>query len=419
MSSAPKGNASAFESIRSVSEQMRRGEISPISLANLALERIDALNPRLNAFITVTGEVAREQAAAAERELRERRARGPLHGIPVAVKDFYDTAGIRTTAGFAQFARRVPAKNAAMVDRLAEAAAVLVGKTNMHRLGSGTTSLDSDFGPVVNPWNPQRVAGGSSGGSAVAVAVGMCFGTVDTDAVGSGRLPAAICGVSCFKPTYGLLDASGILGDQPPPDPTIPLLSHPCVTARTAEDVAVMFAALAGRPLAEAAPVHRLGIVTNYSATPEIRAAFERCVASLGTIGGEVVEIVAPFDAARFDAAAIRRDRADTSRLIFADVDALALPTLAARAPTIDEARAHGEMAVSPNNTFFCNYFGFPAVSIPAGFVTDDLPFGLQFVGPPGADDRVLSLAQSFHRAIDFRYDGPRLGSDPNFKNWK
>ena len=128
----------------------------------------------------------------------------------MAVKDFYDTAGIRTTAGFAQFAQRVPTKNATMVNRLRDAGAVLVGKTNMHRLGSGTTSLDSDFGPVVNPWNAQRVAGGSSGGSAVAVATGMCFATVDTDAVGSGRLPAAICGVTCFKPTFGVLDPSGI-----------------------------------------------------------------------------------------------------------------------------------------------------------------------------------------------------------------
>ena len=401
-----------YDSILDVTSRMRRGELSPVSLAGLALERIDTLNPRLNAFITVTRELAREEAASAERELRERRPRGPLHGVPVAVKDFYDTAGVRTTAGFAQFAQRVPTKNAAMVDRLSDAGAVLVGKTNMHRLGSGTTSLDSDFGPVINPWDAHRVAGGSSGGSAVAVATGMCFGTVDTDAVGSGRLPAAICGVSCFKPTYGLLDASGILGDQPPPDPTIPLLSHPCITARTAEDVAIMFAALASRPLAQAGRVRRLGVVTNYSATAEIRAAFERCVVSLRAIAGEVVETVAPFDAARFDAAAIERDRGDARRRDFSDVDAFVLPTLAARAPTIDQARAQGELAVSPSNTFFCNYFGFPAVTVPAGFLADDLPFGLQFVAERGADDLVLSIAQSFHRAIGFRYKGPRLGSE-------
>ena len=121
----------------------------------------------------------------------------------------------------------------------------------------------------------------------------------------------------------------------------------------------------------------------------------------------ELVETSAPFDAARFDAAAIQRDRADTSRNDFGNIDALVLPTLAARAPTIDEARAEGEMAVSPNNTFFCNYFGFPAISVPAGFFTDGLPFGVQFVGPRGADDRILSLAREFHRAIGFRFIGP------------
>jgi len=166
MSIAPKANQLMLDSILDVADRIKRAELSSASLVDLAFERIDATNPRLNAFITVTRELARGQAANADNEIRSNRWRGPLHGIPVAVKDFYDTAGIRTTAGFAHFAQRVPTKNAAMVDRLRDAGAVLVGKTNMHRLGSGTTSLESDFGPVVNPWNPQRVAGGSSGGSA-------------------------------------------------------------------------------------------------------------------------------------------------------------------------------------------------------------------------------------------------------------
>ena len=400
-------NVTAFESILAISERMHRGELSPVALAELELERIDQLNPRLNAFITVTRELAREQAAAADRELRSGRSRSVLHGIPVAVKDFYDTAGIRTTAGFARFARRVPAKNAAMVDSLRDAGAVLVGKTNMHRLGSGTTSLESDFGPVVNPWDSHRVAGGSSGGSAVAVATGMCFGTVDTDAVGSGRLPAAICGVTCFKPTYGVLDRSGVLADEAPPDPTITLLAHPCLTARTAEDVATIFTAIAGDKSAQNRPLRRIGIVANYSATPEIRAAFERNLGVLEAMRMTLIETTAPFDTARFDAAAIAHDRADASRRDFADVDALVLPTLTARAPTIDEARAQGELAVSPNNTFFCNYFGFPAISVPAGELSEGLPFGLQFVGPRGADERILWLARAFHRQVRFQFRAP------------
>ena len=400
MSIAPKANQPMFDTILDAADRIKRGDLSSVSLVDLALARIDAINSRLNAFITVTRELAHEQATEADTEIRANRWRGPLHGIPVAVKDFYDTAGIRTTAGFAQFAQRVPTKNAAMVSRLGDAGVVLVGKTNMHPFGSGTTSLESDFGAVVNPWNPQRVAGGSSGGSAVAVATGMCFGTVDTDAVGSGRLPAAICGVTCFKPTFGVLDPSGILGDQPPPDPTIPLLSHPCITARTPEDVAVMFATLTGRPRAATAPIKRLGVVTNYSATGEIRAAFERCVASLAEMNVELVETTAPFDAARFDAAAIQRDRADTRRNDFSGVDALVLPTLTARAPTIEEARAQGEQAVSPNNTFFCNYFGFPAISVPAGVLGDDEPFGVQFVGARGEDELVLWLGETFYGAL-------------------
>jgi len=398
------------ESISAISEAMRRNESSAEGLLDAALGRIEGLNPTLNAFITVTRELAREQAGRADAESRSGRWRGLLHGVPMAVKDFYDTAGIRTTGGFAQFTNRIPTKNAAVVNRLYDAGAILVGKTNMHRLGGGTTSLESDFGPVVNPWNPRRVPGGSSGGSAVAVATGMCLGTVDTDAVGSGRLPAAICGVTCFKPTFGLIDASGILGDEPPPDPTIPLLSHPCVTARTPDDVAVIFAALADRPPAPPAPpapVRRLGVVTNYTATNEIRASFERCVSSLAAMNVELVEHTAPFDDARFDVAAIRRDRDDPSRGDFADVDAILLPTLTAPPPTIDEARAAGELAVSPNNTFFCNYFGFPAISVPAGFLADDLPFGVQFAGPRGSDDRILSLAREFQRATKFQFVEP------------
>ena len=396
-----------MESIFAISESMRRRESSAGALLDAALERIDRMNPTLNAFITVTRELAREQAGKADAEIRSGRWRGPLHGIPVAVKDFYDTAGIRTTAGFAQFADRVPTENAAVVNRLHGAGAVIVGKTNMHRLGAGTTSLESDFGPVVNPWSRRRVAGGSSGGSAVAVATGMCLATVDTDAVGSGRIPAAICGVTCFKPTFGVIDASGILGDEPPPDPTIPLLSHPCFTARTPDDVAAIFAAFVDRPVARPVPVRRLGVVTNYTATKEIRQAFDRFVSSLAALNVELVERTAPFDDARFDAAAIRRDRADTSRDDFAGIDALALPTLTAPPPPIDEARDQGELAVSPNNTFFCNYFGVPAISVQAGFLADDLPFGAQFVGPRGADDVILSLAREFQRTAGFQFVEP------------
>jgi aspartyl-tRNA(Asn)/glutamyl-tRNA(Gln) amidotransferase subunit A len=392
---------------------MRHGGLSPVALVEQCLSRIDALNPALNAFITVTAELARKQARDAERDMRAGRWRGPLHGIPVAVKDFYDTAGIRTTAAAKQFAERVPAKDAELVTKLRDAGAVLVGKTNMHTLGMGTTSLESYFGPVVNPWSARHVAGGSSGGSAAALAAGLCFATVDTDAVGSGRLPAAICGVTCLKPTFGVLSATGILEGEPA-DPAILVLSHPSVMARSVEDVVLAFEALTGAPSHEASPVRRVGIVTNFAATGEVKAAFETLAAKLSTMGIERREIRVPFEAATFDVKNIERDRATIEASLFADVDAIMLPTLAAPTPTVDDARAGGEQAVSPNNTFFCNYYGLPAISVPGGVDKNGLPFGVQFVGPKGGDASVLALAHAYQRDTGWRYSPPPLSLAPS-----
>jgi aspartyl-tRNA(Asn)/glutamyl-tRNA(Gln) amidotransferase subunit A len=413
----PEHSDLAFASIGDVGARLRDGRLSPVALVEHCLDRIDALNPTLNAFITVTAELAHEQARRAESDLRAGHWRGPLHGVPVAVKDFYDTAGIRTTAGFAPFEHRVPSRDAEMVARLRDGGAVLVGKTNMHTLGRGTTSLDSHFGPVVNPWSAGHVAGGSSGGSAAAVAAGLCFATVDTDAIGSGRLPAAICGVTCHKPTFGLLSTAGILaGDHA--DPAIRWLSHPCVIARSAEDVALAFEALtrastgdapsAGPLLRDPASVRRVGVVTNFAATDEVKAAFETAVACVGTMEIETLETRAPFDAASFDVSRIEGDRAAINASLFGDVEAIMLPTLTAPTPTVDEARGRGDMAVSPANTFFCNYYGLPAISVPSGVDKNGLPFGLQFVGPQGTDSRVLALAQAYQRATGWRYAPPQ-----------
>jgi aspartyl-tRNA(Asn)/glutamyl-tRNA(Gln) amidotransferase subunit A len=396
----------AFTPIGALADRMRQAALSPVALTEHCLGRIDAINARLNAFITVTVELAREQARAAEEELRSGRGRGPLHGIPVAVKDFYDTAGIRTTAAAPQFANRVPAHDAEMVTRLREAGAVLVGKTNMHTLGMGTTSLDSHFGPVVNPWSAKHVAGGSSGGSAAAVAAGLCFATVDTDAVGSGRLPAAICGVTCFKPTYGALSAKGILEGEPA-DPAIVALSHPCITARSVDDVVLSYEALADSRAPDSAPVRRVGVVTNCAGTAEVKAQLARVAGELSTMSIETRDLRVPFESATFDVRNIERDRAAIEATLFADVDAIILPTLAAPTPTVDEARARGAMAVSPDNTFFCNYFGLPAISVPVGVDEHGLPYGVQFVGPKGGDARVLALAHAYQRATGWHYDPP------------
>jgi len=193
-----------YSRIHEVSKRIRKEEVLPVDVVGACLKRIEALNRELNAFITVLADRAIEQAKIAEAEIRSGDWRGPLHGIPVGIKDFYDTAGVKTTAAFEQFKDRVPARDAVGVARLKDAGAVIIGKTNMHELGMGTTSLVSYYGPVHNPWNRDYIAGGSSGGSAAAVACGMCYATLDTDAIGSCRLPASCCGVVGFKGTYGL-----------------------------------------------------------------------------------------------------------------------------------------------------------------------------------------------------------------------
>jgi len=398
-----------FASLADIGALIRDGGLSPLRLVEHCLRRIAALDPSLHAFITVTDDLARHQASTAEQELRAGRWRGPLHGVPVAVKDFFDTAGIRTTAAFERFEHRVPTEDAEMVSRLRDAGAVLLGKTNMHKLGSGTTSLDSYFGAVVNPWNAVHVAGGSSGGSAVAVATGLAFATVDTDAVGSGRLPAAICGVTCFKPTFGVLSAAGILAGEPTPDPAIPLLSHPCLTARSAHDVSLAFEALTGRASDDGHARTRIGIVTNFVATDVVRSAFEQAVEDIRSPGLEVSEAAVPFESARFDAEMIRADRPKANTQLFGNVDALVLPTLTAVAPTVEAARATGDLAVSPNNTFFCNYYGLPAISVPIARTAAALPLGLQFVGPQGADELVLSLARDYQRVTRWQYAPPAI----------
>ena len=389
-----------------LSARLRDGQLSPVSLVDEYLHRIEAVNPALNAFITITADLARAQAAQASSEIAAGRWRGPLHGVPVAVKDFYDTAGIRTTAAFEPFARRVPRHDAVLVSALHDARAVLVGKTNMHTLGMGTTGLESHAGPVLNPWSADHVAGGSSGGSAAAVAAGLCYATVDTDAIGSGRLPAAVCGVTCHKPTFGLLSPVGILAGEPT-DPAILTLGHPCVMARTPADVTLVLQALVAASASRASidetaqPVgrsRRVGVVTNYVGDDEVRARFSRAVRALEAMSFTLVEVEAPFAAASFDLRHVERDRTTIDVTLLADVSALVLPTLAATTPTVAEARARGPMAVSSQNTFFANYFGLPAVSVPIAHARGLLPMGVQFVGPHGSDAEVLALAADYQR---------------------
>jgi aspartyl-tRNA(Asn)/glutamyl-tRNA(Gln) amidotransferase subunit A len=225
--------------LRQVSQMVRGKSVSPVELTRACLQRIERSNPAVNAFITVTGESALATAHEMETEAHRGKWRGPLHGIPIALKDNIDTAGIRTTGASGLFKDRVPAEDAEVARRLKEAGAVLLGKLNMHEFAYGATSAVSFFGPVHNPWALDRVSGGSSGGSAAAVATGMCFGTLGTDTGGSIRIPSSHCGVVGLMPTYGRVSNRGVI-------PMAWTLDHVGPICKTVEDAAVMLGVIAG-----------------------------------------------------------------------------------------------------------------------------------------------------------------------------
>jgi aspartyl-tRNA(Asn)/glutamyl-tRNA(Gln) amidotransferase subunit A len=223
--------------IHSVAPLIRARKISPVELLEAALERIEMLNPKLNAFITIAGGQAKDAARKAEREVVGKRYRGPLHGIPIALKDNIETKGLRTTAGSKILADFVPDADADVVRALRRAGAIIVGKTNMHEFAYGITNENPHYGPARNPRDIERIAGGSSGGSAVAVATGMAFAALGTDTGGSIRIPASLCGVVGLKPTYERVSRRGVI-------PLSRSLDHVGPLARSAVDAALLLEVL-------------------------------------------------------------------------------------------------------------------------------------------------------------------------------
>ena len=391
-----------YESIGELSRRIREQTVSPVEVVETCLKRIERLNPTLNAFITVMADDAREQAKAAEAEIKAGKWRGPLHGLPVAAKDFFDTAGVTTTAGSERFKDRVPDTDADAVKRLRQAGAIVIGKTNMDALGMATTGLTSYFGPVRNPWNGDYVTGGSSAGSAAAMAAGLCFATVDTDAVGSVRLPAACCGVVGFKGGSDLISTRGILGDQPVDD-FIRWMSHAAVTTRSAADTALVLNVLADRDddfaagIAEADTKVRIGVGNNFAADAEVKHAFDKAVTILRDAGYATRDAAVPFgDSSQISMASIEADRAGIAAEAFSDVDAIVLPTLDSTVPTVAVAATNPEQGVAAETTAFANYYSLPVASVPCGFDSHGMPIGLQIVGKPGEERTVLNLAHQY-----------------------
>ena len=294
---APSSEALAFLSIEHASALVRTKKVSPVELTQACLSRIERLNPQLNAFITVTAESALAEARQAEVEIQQHRWRGALHGVPIALKDLVDTAGVRTTAGSELFKDRIPAQDAEVVRRLKAAGAVFLGKLNMHEFAYGGSSAVSFFGPVRNPWNLAHSPGGSSGGSAAAVAAHLCYGAIGSDTGGSIREPAAYCGIVGLKPTYGRVSTAG----------AIPLswsLDHLGPMTRTTVDAALMLQVLAGydprdngsldmsvpdyaAAMRSATSSLRVGIPRDFffeGLDPDIQAAMEAALSDLKTL---------------------------------------------------------------------------------------------------------------------------------------
>jgi aspartyl-tRNA(Asn)/glutamyl-tRNA(Gln) amidotransferase subunit A len=395
-----------FASLSQISRLIRDRKLSPVELVESCLERINCLQPRLNAFITVASGEALRAVAEAEKEIQDGGWKGPLHGVPIGIKDFHDTAGIRTTAAFAHFRNRIPAKDAIAVEKLKNAGAIVIGKTNMHTLGGGTTGLESAFGPAINPWNADYIPGGSSSGSAAAVAAGLCYATLDTDAIGSCRLPAACCGVVGFKPSYGLVSMQGILEGEKPPDEQILWLSHVGITARSAEDASIVLRALSGVDPKADRPL-RLGVANNYRACEQVRGMFEQAVDAMRVLGHSIENAPAPFVSFGQGVAKIAQDREAIARLSFSDIDVLVLPTTPTTTPLVRGAA--NPLALSAENTMFANYYGLPAISIPCGFDKNGMPLGLQIVAGPDDEAAVLQLARQFQSGTAFHESHPSV----------
>ncbi len=307
------GSDLVFSSIADLAGWIRSQRVSPVELVEQVLARLERLDPRLQAYLTVTGELARKQARKAEVEIRRGDWRGPLHGIPLALKDNIHTRGIRTTAGAKFLAEFVPAEDASVVTRLLRAGAVLLGKTNLHEFAYGVTTENPHYGSTRNPWDAQRMAGGSSGGAAAAVAAGLAFAAVGTDTGGSIRIPAALCGITGLKPTYGRVSNWGVV-------PLAPSLDHVGPLARCVEDAAILLQVMAGWDRRDPASVRRavpdypaalrarpsrsqplrglrLGIARNFfleRVQADVARGFGAAVEQLVRLGANVVDVHLP-----------------------------------------------------------------------------------------------------------------------------
>jgi len=458
-------------SLEEAAQLLATKQISPVELTEALLARIERLNPKLNAYMTVTAEQAIAEAKAAESEIAAGKHRGPLHGIPIAHKDLFDTSGVRTTAGSKIFAGRVPDADAAVVSKLREAGAISLGKLGMHEWAYGVTSDNVHFGAVRNPWDMERIPGGSSGGSGAATAAGMAFAAMGSDTGGSIRVPAAFCGTVGLMPTYGRVSLRGAV-------PLSWTMDHAGPLTRTVRDAAIVLQAIAGHdPLdctTERVPVPdfldgiergttglRIGVPKQHfweNLDADVETLARAAVDALASAGATVVEIGYPqaqayfgaanvvllADAAAYHAAAhnypeskaqyspqvaalldaglnftgvqvagaqraMQIARGGEADALLDGVDALAIPTTPCVAPPIEAIRANDTTFRIVGSTAVIDFTGQPAIAVPCGLTPGGLPASISFVARRWDELTILRAGRAYEQ-VRGPFPAPRVG---------
>jgi aspartyl-tRNA(Asn)/glutamyl-tRNA(Gln) amidotransferase subunit A len=450
------------------SRLIAKREISPVELTQAQLDRIQAWDGKINAFITLTEKAALQAAREAQSKLQAEAPGSLLNGVPLALKDLFETQGVRTTAGSKFFRDYIPPADAATVAALRSAGAVLLGKLNMHEIALGVTNVNPHYGACRNPWNLQRISGGSSGGSAAALAAEFCSGALGSDTGGSIRIPASLCGVVGLKPTYGRISLRGV----------IPLswnLDHAGPMARRVEDVAALLQVIAGYdpqdPYSVRKPVDdyleeielgvegwRMALASDEffsRADSEVLQAVQAAAAQFEQLGAQVESKEVPngYEAAKAnglmvpsDAAAYHRQRLeerpqdfgeDVLRRLrngaaytsgeyilarrmqsvtrrqyerfFEQVDVLLTPTTPVTAPFIEGPDAVEQAGRLTRFTAPFNLTGLPAISLPCGFTQGGLPVGLQMIAAPWAEKKLLRAAFVYQQATSWHTRRPQI----------
>jgi aspartyl-tRNA(Asn)/glutamyl-tRNA(Gln) amidotransferase subunit A len=461
--------------LAALSAHIAARELSSAEAVSSALTRLDRLEGKLNAFITVLSEQARAEARQADDEIARGKYRGPLHGVPVTIKDMFETAGTRTTGGSKILQEWIPDTDAALVARLRAAGAIVIGKTNLDEFGHGGTSTLSCFGPVHNPWDLERIAGGSSGGSAAAVAAGIGPISYGTETGSSVRRPASYCGIVGFKPTFGIISRHGSFRGAWSQD-------HVGLFARTVKDIALALDPVAGFDARDPASVQqdmpayaprleanaqglRVGVFRRFldGVDPVVRQSFEEALKVLAGLGSELVDLDVPeiryaamtsMLTSAAESAGINRSwfrkryhdfvphvarglavgmaitaseyltvqRArhrirEALRATYEKVEIIAAPTTARTAPLLSEGvKGNGDDARhasynQSNLLRFPSMLGLPGCSLPCGMSPEGLPIGMQLIGAWFADQTVFNAAAAFQSATDWHKRRPDIAT--------